>query len=127
MSNINWSFPRQVLVTLVVIACCAAYPLIKYGTPEIVKAVLSGAIITTINVLAGYAAIEYAHGKSAATFLKYVLGGMGVRLFAVAGVLVVLIKVFEIDVSALVWTMVFFYVVFLMLEIMYIQKKFGNR
>ena len=88
---------------------------------------ISGIEITTINVLAGYAAIEYAHAKSATTFLTYVLGGMGVRLFAVAAVLVVLIKVFDVEVTALVWTMVFFYVVFLMLEIMYIQKKFGNR
>ncbi len=127
MSNIDWSFPRQVLITLLVVACCAAYPLMKYGTAEILKAVLAGAVITTINVLAGYAAIEYSHGKSASTFLKYVLGGMGLRLMAVAAAMVALIKVFEFEVSALVWSMVFFYALFLFLEIMFIQKKFGNR
>jgi hypothetical protein len=127
MSKIDLSFPRQVLITLLVTACCAAYPLMKYGTAEILEAVLAGALITTINVLAGYAAIEYSHGKSASTFLKYVLGGMGIRLIAVAAALVLLIKVFELQVSALIWSMVFFYVVFLLLEIMFIQKKFGNR
>ncbi|HEY6192991.1 MAG TPA: hypothetical protein VI215_11775 [Bacteroidota bacterium] len=127
MRGTDWSFPRQVLITLLVVACGAAYPLMKYGTAEILRAVLAGAAITTMNVLAGYAAIEYSHGKSASTFLKYVLGGMGVRLMAVAAVLVALIRVFGFEVSALVWSMVFFYVIFLILELMFIQKKFGNR
>lgn len=127
MKNIDWSFPRQVFVTLAAVGVCSAYPLLKYGTAEILEAVVAGALITTINVLAGYAAIEYSHGKSASTFLKVVLGGMGVRLVAVATVLVVLIKVFEFQVPALIWSIVFFYVVFLLLEIMFIQKKFGHR
>ena len=127
MRKIDWSFPRQVFVALSVVGCCSAYPLLKYGTAEILEAVLAGALITTLNVLAGYAAIEYSQGRSASTFLKVVLGGMLVRMMAVASVLVVLIKLFEFQVAALVWSIVFFYVVFLALEIMFIQKKFGNR
>ena len=127
MKKIDWSFPRQVLVTLVLVGCCSAYPLLKYGTAEILKAVLAGALLTTINVLAGYAAIEYSHGRSASTFLKVVLGGMGVRMLALASALILLIRVFDVQVSALIWSIVFFYVVFLALEIMFIQKKFGNR
>jgi hypothetical protein len=127
MTRIDWSFPRQVFLTLVVVGCCAAYPLFKYGTAEMLKSVAAGALMTTINVLAGYAAIEYSRGRSASAFLRVVLGGMGVRMLAMAAALVVLIKVFEFQVQGLIWSMVFFYVVFLALEIVFIQKKFSHR
>jgi hypothetical protein len=127
MSRFDLSFPRQVFLTLAVAACCGAYPLLKYATTEILEAVAAGALITTLNVLAGYAAIEYSHGKSASTFLRVVLGGMGIRMLAVGSVIVVLVKVFDVHVQALIWSIVFFTVVYLALEIMFIQKKFGDR
>jgi hypothetical protein len=127
MTRIDWSFPRQVVVTLLAAAFCGSYPLIRYGTAEIVKAVVAGAALTTVNVLAGYAAIEYSHGKSATTFLAVVLGGMGVRMLFLAGFLVALVRLFGFQVDALIWSIVSFYVVFLVLELMFIQKKFGHR
>ncbi len=127
MSRFDLSFPRQVFLTLAVAGCFGAYPLVKYASAEILEAVAAGALITTLNVLAGYAAIEYSHGKSASTFLRVVLGGMGLRMLAVGSVIVVLIKVFDVHVQALIWSIAFFTVVYLALEIMFIQKKFGNR
>ncbi len=119
------SFPKQVVLAIVVLGGIGAYPLMRSGSPEIIKASLAGALLATCNVLAGYAAIEYAFGKSTTTFFKVVLGGMGIRMFVLAGTLVLLIKVFDFYAAALVITMGVFYIVFLTLEILFIQKKIG--
>ena len=117
------SFPRQVLIVLAVAVVVCAYPLSVYGSREMMVAAAGGAVLTTINVLLGYAAIEYAYGKSMTVFMKYVLGGMGLRMMFMAAVVVMFIKVWNYDVAALMTSMVVFYVVFLTLEILYIQKK----
>ncbi len=127
MTKIDWSFPKQVLIALVVTIILGAYPLATYGDREIVKAAITGAALTTINVLLGYAAIELSFGKSAATFFKYVLGGMGIRMLFMAGILAVLIKIFDFNVAALIASMGLLYVEFLTLEILYIQKKVHTR
>ena len=121
--NIDWSFPKQVLLALVIVFGLGAYPIITYGDQEILKAVIVGALLTTVNVLLGFAAIEYSFGKSTTTFFKYVLGGMGIRMMVMAGVLVMLIKVFEFNPAALVGSMGALYIIFLALEVLYIQKK----
>ena len=121
--KIDWSFPKQIFLALAVVGSLGAYPLLKFGSSEVTDAAIVGAVLATVNVLLGYAAIEYSFGKSAATFFKYVLGGMGIRMFVMAGVLVTLIKVFQFHAGALVGSMGIFYVVFLTLEVFYIQKK----
>lgn len=121
--KIDWSFPRQVLVTLMLVAGASAYPLIKFGSPEIVQAAIAGATLATMNVLAGYAAVEYSFGKSTTTFFKYVLGGMGVRMFVLALLLAILIKAFEFHTAALVGSLGILYAIYLALEVLFIQKK----
>ena len=121
--KIDWSFPRQVLIALFVMGVCGIYPILRFASVEVAKAVLLGAILTTMNVLMGYAAIEYSIGKSTTTFFKYVLGGMGIRLLFLAVALVLLIRLFSVHSLALVGSMGVFYIVFLTLEIIFIQKK----
>ena len=123
--KIDRSFPLQVLLSLLALACVGSYPLMKYGTTEITWAAIAGALLATVNVLLGYAAIEYSFGKSTTTFFKYVLGGMGIRFAMMAGVLVVLIKAYDYHAGALVGSMGVCYLVFLILEVMFIQKKIG--
>ena len=121
--NIDWSFPRQVLVALILIGGAGVYPLMQYGNTEIIRAAIAGAVISTINILLGFAAIEYSIGKSTTTFFKYVLGGIGVRMLFMSGVLVLLLNVFAFHTMALITSLGIFYVVYLTLEILYIQKK----
>jgi hypothetical protein len=121
--NIDWSFPKRVLLALFVMCGIGAYPVIVYGGERVLVASVSGALLATINVLVGYAAIEYSFGKSATTFFKYVMGGMGLRLLFLAIALVLLIKVFRMHTGALVGSMGIFYMVFLALELLFIQKK----
>jgi len=125
--KLDWSFPRQIFIALVVVGCLGTYPLMRYGTIEIIEASLIGALLTTVNVLLGYAAIEYSLGKSATTFFKFVIGGMGIRLLLMAGVLVLLIKAFRFNIAAMVGSMGIFYMIFLILEVLFIQKKMNTK
>jgi hypothetical protein len=100
-----------------------AYPLWRIFPGEITAAVVVGALTATVNVLLGYAAISYAQGKSYTTFLKAVLGGMGARLALLLGTLVVLIKIVGMHAVALTVSLLGFYVIFLILELLFIQRN----
>ena len=120
-------FPRQVLYTLGVVTLAAAYPLLRFGSREVIIATIVGAILGTANVLAGYLAIEYSIGKSYSTFLRTVLGGMGLRMALLLGTLVVLIKLFGLHAVALTVSLLGFYAIFLALEVVFIQKRIDTR
>lgn len=121
--KIDWKFLKQVLLILIVFGVLSVYPIMNYGTPEITNSIIAGGLLTTINVLLGYASIEYSFGKSTTTFVKYVLGGMGIRLLLMTSSLFVLVKAFDFHSLALISSIGFFYIIFMTLEIMFIQKK----
>lgn len=121
--RVDGQFLRQVLTALLVLAAVAAYPLAMYGSREILLAIGIGAALSTINVVAGYLAIEYSINKSYTTFLKAVLGGMGVRMTVMLGMLVLLIKGFGVHAVALTTSVLASYAVYLVIEIVFIQKK----
>ena len=123
----DYSFPRQVFIVFIGGAALAAYPLFAHGSADVIRAVAAGAILSLVNVLAGYAAIEYSFDKSYTTFLKAVLGGMGVRLLVMLGCFVVLIEVLRFRVLPLVGSLFSFYLIYLILEVMFIQKKMKKR
>lgn len=125
--NIDWAFPKQILIALLVVGCLAWYPLAVYGTPEVLVAAVAGALLATLNVLMGFASIEYSHGKSTTMFFKVVLGGMGVRLLFLALALVFLMKVLRLHTGALVGSLGVLYAVFLTLEVFFIQKKVSDK
>jgi hypothetical protein len=86
-------------------------------------AVATGMGLATVNALAGYRALLYAQGKSYTTFLKVVLGGTGIRIAVLLGALVLLIKVAGMHPVALTVSLLSFYVIFLLLEILCIQRN----
>jgi len=120
-------FPLQVAITFVAGLAIAAIPLMKLGSREIVVAVIAGAVLSTVNALAGFLAIEYSLEKSYTTFLQAVLGGMGIRMVVMLGILVLLIKLAGFHAVALVVSLLSFYIVYLVLEIFYIQKKVSHK
>lgn len=120
-------FPVQVVITLVAGLAIAAVPLSILGSKDIIVAFMTGAVLSTLNVLAGFWAIEYAFDKSFNTLLAAVLGGMGIRIGLLLGSFVVLIKYFEFHTVALVVSMLSFYVVYLVLEVFYIQKRVSHK
>jgi hypothetical protein len=125
--RIDWSFPRQIFIALIVVTGLGVYPLLQAKSEGAITAAIVGALLATLNVLAGYATTEYSFGKSMTTFFAFVIGGMGVRLMFTAALLILLIKVFQLHVVALIASMGVCYVVFLVLEISFIHKKLSIR
>jgi hypothetical protein len=116
-------FPGQVSVVLVVGVILLGYPLWRMGSPQIAAAVATGALMATVNALVGYRLLAQAQGKSYTTFLKVVLGGTGIRMAVLLAGLVLLIKVAGMDPLALTVSLLGFYVVFLILEVLCIQRN----
>jgi hypothetical protein len=125
--KIDWSFPKRVLLTLAVIIAVGSYPLLVYAPPEVVAGVIAGCVISILNVLLGYMAIEYSFDKSNNTFLKAVLGGMGIRLVGTLVAVLVLIEVFDFHIVSLVTSLLGFYFLFMLYEIFYYNKILSLR
>jgi hypothetical protein len=121
--KIDKRFPLQVLGALIVVGCAGAYPMIRYGSPEILIAASVGTLLSTVNVLVGFFAIEYSFNRSYTTFLKTVLGGMGVRMALMLVALLVLIKAVGLHTVALTVSLLGFHLIFLILEVLFIHKK----
>jgi hypothetical protein len=125
--KVIWSFPIQILITLVIVGSIASVPLLKYGSQNVIEGAIAGTLLATINVLLGYAAIAYAFDKSTTTFFKVVVGGMGIRILLMVLALVFAIEAFNLNVIALIAAMGIFYAIYLILEILYIQKKVNSK
>jgi hypothetical protein len=123
MGKIDRRFPLQVGATFCVIAAVAAYPLFRWGSAAVITAAVVGGVMSAANVLAGFLMIEYGFEKSYTTFLKTVLGGMGLRMAFMLGALLILILACHLHAVALTVTVVLFTMIFLVLEIVYLQRK----
>jgi hypothetical protein len=120
------TFPIQVYGVAVLAIILAAYPL-SSASEDVIRASVAGLVLSVVNILLGYAAMEYSFHRSYTTFLKYVLGGMGVRMFVVFGTMVLLITVFHYHVIALTVSLLGTYIVYLVLEVIYIQKRLERK
>jgi hypothetical protein len=121
--RIDTRFPLQVGATLAAAAAIGGYPLARYAPEDVILGVVLGAGLSTLNVFLGYLAIELSFGKSYTVFLRTVLGGMGIRLVFMLALLAALITVFQVQAAALTISLLGFYVVFLLLEVLFIQRK----
>jgi hypothetical protein len=117
------SFPAQVALVLIIGALLLGYPLAAWASRATVVGVIAGAALSTLNVLLGYASIRYAFDKSYTTFLKAVLGGMGLRMVIMLGGLAGLIVGAGMEPVSLASSLLGFYAVYLIIEIMFIQRK----
>lgn len=120
-------FPKQVLLTLFVVGVLSFYPLTQSANSEIISGVIAGIVLSVVNVLMGYVAIEYSFNKSYTVFIQVVLGGVGIRLFVMAGMLLLLIGVFKFHSIALVSSLFGMYSIFLVLEVLYIHNKWQHK
>jgi hypothetical protein len=125
--KIDWSFLRLVLLCFACAAVLTYYPISEFATEEVIHSIIAGGIMSLINLLLGYFAIEVSFERSHTTFLKYVLGGMVARLILMWAAFLILIKVFGFHAASLMMTLLFFYVMNLGLEIYYLQKRVSTK
>jgi hypothetical protein len=117
------SFFKNILYVILGSVIISAYPLYAMASKEIVIAVLAGALLSTINIMLGYISIEMAYERSMTKFMKWILGGMGIRLLFLLAALFFVIKVLQFHLLAFIISLFGFYTVYLILEILHIDKK----
>ena len=100
-----------------------SYPVSLWGTAHALQSFIAAGVLSLVNVVLGYLAIEYAFQKPNITFLKVILGSMLVRLLLLGLAVVILLEVFQFPALALLLSLMLFYGVNLILEIYYLQKK----
>ena len=115
-------FTMQVAVVFAASVLCAAYPMARYASDDVLVAAATGALLSTANVLVGFLAIQMTFNKSYTTFLKAVLGGMGLRMAGLLGMLLVLILAVHMHAVALTVSVISYSLVYLVLEIVFLQK-----
>jgi hypothetical protein len=123
----DWSFLRIVVFCFVAIALLTFYPISEFATAKVTRSIIAGGAMSLLNLLLGYLFIELSFEKSHTTFLKYVLGGMVGRLFLMWGILLMLIHSDKFHAASLMLSLLFFYVVNLVLEIFYLQKRVSTK
>ena len=121
--RVDRKFLVQAVGVVVIIGLAASYPLVAFGSGEVVVAALIGCLMSVLNALAGSMTLEYALDKSSSTFFKLVFGGMGFRMVILLGTLYLLIAAFGIQKIALTVSLLGFYMIFLILEVISIQRK----
>lgn len=126
-TKFRFQFLKQILLTLVIVGAAGLYPLIQYADEEIVRGIVAGVALSIVNVLMGYVAIEYSFNKSYSHFVQVVLGGIAIRLFVMAGLLLLLVGVFKFHSIALVGSLFGMYMIFLAEEVLYIHNRWQSK
>lgn len=121
--SIDWTFPRRVLLTLVLVAVMAGAPFLRWGTPAMLQAAAAGAALSTVNVLIGYLTIERNIHRSHTSFMKAVIVGMGLRMAGMLGAMVIALMVLKFHTVAFTTTLLGLYALFLALEVHYLHTR----
>jgi len=124
---IKSSFPLQIIILFFITFLLAIYPLSHYFTAEVLISVFFGSFISIVNVFIGYALIVYSIDKPNKVFFKAVIGGMVLRMFFISIVLICLIKILSINIYGLVTSLFFYYFLFLIMEIMFLNRRLLNK
>lgn len=121
--KVDPSFLKQIVIVSAAAVVLGAYPVSTYATDEIARAITAGGVLSVINVLMGYAVVRISSGKNYAEFMQIVMGGIVVRLFVMVGLLLLAVGLLKFHAFALIGSLFVMYIVFLIVEVMYIHKN----
>jgi len=113
------------IISLILIAA-ASYPVYKYASEIQIYSFAAGYGISLLNALIGYKLNTMAFGKPTKSFMVLVFGGMGIRLLIVMLILLIILVYSSLDSMSLVGSVFFFYTIFIILEIYFLQKLQGQ-
>lgn len=85
--------------------------------------ILAGALIVSINFVIGFSLIRFSINKTNEIFLLSVFGGMIFRLLLMLGIVLICLKFLEINTNSFIFSILFFYVYFLTVEILYLNLR----
>jgi Ca2+/H+ antiporter len=112
-------------ISLVIISIIGALLLKQEGiiSAGILSAVIYAGVITTLNFTLGMITIKTGLKKSPKDFMIIFLGGMVFRLFLMVILVFICIKFLEFSRNSYIFLILFFYVFYLIIEILYLNTK----
>ncbi|HMT11211.1 MAG TPA: hypothetical protein PKA39_06260 [Ignavibacteria bacterium] len=121
--NNDLNFLKYAAIISLILIAAASYPVYKYATEIQIYSFAAGYAISLLNALLGYKLNTMAFGKPTKSFMMLVFGGMGIRLLIVMLILLIILVYSPLDSMSLVGSVFFFYTVFIILEIYFLQKQ----
>ncbi len=85
--------------------------------------ILIGYLITTINFSVGVLWVRKSLKVTNETFIKSLLSGMGMRLFGILLLIILCWKFLDINEISFIFSILFFYFFYLIIEILYINRR----
>ncbi|MCS7229559.1 MAG: ATP synthase subunit I [Candidatus Kryptonium sp.] len=115
-------FVKYILISLVIVWALLIYPLARFASDEFIKSFFIGSLISVVNSIIGILILKRGLNRPDKEFLKLTLGSMGVRLFAIAGLILFMLEVLNFELYGLVISLLLFYFVFLGVEVFFLSK-----
>ena len=112
-------------IYLVIISIIVSILLQQMGiiSAEVISSVIYAGVITTLNFSLGMFSIKIGLKKSPKEFMLIFLGGMVFRLFLMISLVFICIKFLEFSRNSYIFLILFFYVFYLIIEILYLNTK----
>jgi len=117
------SFFKIIFTASLVAVILSVYPTVKYAATVQIYSFIAGFIISVVNAVIGYSLNEMAFKRSAKSFLVIVVGGMGIRIVILGIFLVILTQFPVFELTSLIASVFFFYVLYMAIEIYYLHNK----
>ncbi len=104
---------------------CVLYFILLSGKIQVLSfnAISIALGLTTVNFLLGILAVKIGIYKSDKIFITSILGGMTIRLLILLGAVFISLKFLEINHNNFIFTLLFFYIYYLSIEIFYLNFK----
>ncbi len=113
----------SIISTVVFLLLITAFYFTSYLNTNLFISVLAGSLIVIFNFLIGFAFIKFSLSKSDKVFFSMLWGGMVLRLFFILILVFILLKFLELNATGFIFSILFFYVFYLIIEIFYLNLK----
>ncbi len=120
-------FIANLVIVSVVLLTIALLYIIFSGKNEWRGAIFTAFILNFVNVYSGALILVRNSGLIPQKFINKVLGSMVLRLFVNVGLIFVCLQFFKFDRLVFVLSFFVFYIVFLVLELIFISKSFKEK
>lgn len=118
----NFLMKISLFIGLIFISILLLYQ-IKIISFDFLKSFILAGFITYLNFLLGYFFLAFSKGKSDTIFLIMIMGGMLLRLFFMLLLVLISLKFLDIRTGVFIFVIFFFYVFYLLIEILYLYKE----
>ena len=113
---------KAILISAVIVILVSSVPVYLFYSPNQIYSFASGLVISLFNAMMGYFLNTAGLKKSNTVFMAYVFGGMGLRMMFIVICLLLLIAYSGVDKIALISSVIFFYFLFISIEIYFLNK-----